>query len=141
VDTVVVAVGGGGLMAGIAAAVEGHARVVGVEPDNAPTLYSALAAGEPVDVAVSGIAADSLGARQIGRIGFEVAVRTGVRTVLVSDDDIAAARSLLWEQYRIVVEHGAAAAFAAVNSGAYVPAAGERVAVILCGANTDPATV
>jgi threonine dehydratase len=141
IDTVVVAVGGGGLMAGIAAAVEGHARVVGVEPDNAPTLYSALAAGAPVDVAVSGIAADSLGARQIGRIGFEVAVRTGVRTVLVSDDDIAAARALLWEQYRIVVEHGAAAAFAAVNSGAYVPAEGERVAVILCGANTDPATV
>jgi threonine dehydratase len=141
IDTVVVAVGGGGLMAGIAAAVEGHARVVGVEPDNAPTLYSALAAGAPVDVAVSGIAADSLGARQIGRIGFDVAVRTGVQTVLVSDDDIAAARSLLWEQYRIVVEHGAAAAFAAVNSGAYVPAEGERVAVILCGANTDPATV
>jgi threonine dehydratase len=141
IDTVVVAVGGGGLMAGIAAAVEGHARVVSVEPDNAPTLFSALAAGAPVDVAVSGIAADSLGARQIGRIGFEVAVRTGVRTVLVSDDDIAAARSLLWEQYRIVVEHGAAAAFAAVNSGAYVPAEGERVAVILCGANTDPATV
>ncbi|WAH95696.1 threonine/serine dehydratase [Arthrobacter sp. MMS18-M83] len=141
IDTVVVAVGGGGLMAGIAAAVEGHARVVGVEPDNAPTLHSALAAGTPVDVAVSGIAADSLGARQIGRIGFEVALRTGVRTVLVSDDDIAAARSLLWEQYRIVVEHGAAAAFAALNSGAYAPAEGERVAVILCGANTDPATV
>lgn len=141
IDTVVVAVGGGGLMAGIAAAVEGHAKVLGVEPDNAPTLYSALAAGAPVDVAVSGLAADSLGARQIGRIGFEVAVRTGVRTVLVSDDDIAAARSLLWEQYRIVVEHGAAAAFAAVNAGAYVPAEGERVAVILCGANTDPATV
>jgi threonine dehydratase len=141
VDTVVVAVGGGGLMAGIAAAVEGQARVVGVEPDNAPTLHSALAAGAPVDVAVSGIAADSLGARQIGRIGFEVAVRTGVQTVLVSDDDIAAARSLLWEQYRIVVEHGAAAAFAALNSGAYTPAEGERVAVILCGANTDPATV
>ncbi|MBT8160761.1 MULTISPECIES: threonine/serine dehydratase [Arthrobacter] len=141
IDTVVVAVGGGGLMAGIAAAVEGHATVVGVEPDNAPTLYSAMAAGAPVDVAVSGIAADSLGARQIGRIGFAVAVRTGVRPVLVSDDDIAAARSLLWEQYRIVVEHGAATAFAALNSGAYVPAEGERVAVILCGANTDPATV
>lgn len=140
-DTVVVAVGGGGLMAGIAAAVEGRAKVVGVEPDNAPTLHSALAAGAPVDVAVSGIAADSLGARQIGRIGFEVAVRTGVRTVLVSDDDIAAARSLLWQQYRIIVEHGAAAAFAAVTSGAYVPAEGERVAVVLCGANTDPATV
>ncbi|HCB60046.1 MAG TPA: threonine dehydratase, partial [Arthrobacter bacterium] len=79
VDTVVVAVGGGGLMAGVAAAVEGRAKVVGVESETTPTLHAALAAGTPVDVAVSGIAADSLGARQIGRIGFEVAVRTGVR--------------------------------------------------------------
>jgi threonine dehydratase len=141
VDTVLVAVGGGGLMAGIAAAVEGLAKVVGAEPANAPTLHSALAAGEPVDVAVSGIAADSLGARRIGRIGFDVAVRTGVQSVLVSDDDIVAARSLLWAGYRIVVEHGAAAAYAALTSGAYLPAEGERVAVILCGANTDPATV
>ncbi|HBH56630.1 MAG TPA: threonine dehydratase, partial [Arthrobacter bacterium] len=141
VDTVVVAVGGGGLMAGVAAAVEGRAKVVGVESETTPTLHAALAAGTPVDVAVSGIAADSLGARQIGRIGFEVAVRTGVRAVLVSDEDIVAARSLLWEQYRIIVEHGAATAFAALHSGAYVPADGERVAVILCGANTDPATV
>ncbi|MBO1268636.1 threonine/serine dehydratase [Arthrobacter cavernae] len=141
VDTVVVAVGGGGLMAGVAAAVEGRARVVGVEPANAPTLHSALAAGTPVDVPVSGVAADSLGARQIGRAGFEVAIRTGVRTVLVSDDDIVAARSLLWEKYRVIVEHGAATAFAALHSGAYVPEEGERVAVILCGANTDPATV
>jgi threonine dehydratase len=141
VDTVLVAVGGGGLMAGIAAAVEGLAKVLGVEPANAPTLHSALAAGEPVDVAVSGIAADSLGARRVGRIGFDVAVRTGVQSVLVSDDDIVAARSLLWAEYRIVVEHGAAAAYAALTSGAYLPAEGERVAVILCGANTDPATV
>ncbi|MCU1434715.1 MAG: threonine dehydratase [Pseudarthrobacter sp.] len=141
VDTIMVAVGGGGLMAGVAAAVEGRATVVGVESETTPTLHAALAAGAPVDVAVSGIAADSLGARRIGRIGFEVAVRTGVRAVLVSDEDIVAARSLLWQEYRVIVEHGAAAAFAALQSGAYVPAAGERVAVILCGANTDPATV
>lgn len=139
VDTVLVAVGGGGLMAGIAAAVEGRARVVGVEPENAPTLHAALAAGEPVDVAVSGVAADSLGARRIGDIGFSVAVRTGVVSALVSDDDIVAARSLLWRDYRMVVEHGAAAAYAALTSGAYVPAPDETVAVVLCGANTDPA--
>jgi len=141
VDTVLVAVGGGGLMAGIAAAVEGLAKVVGVEPVTAPTLHAALNAGEPVDVAVSGVAADSLGARRIGQIGFEVAVRTGVLSVLVSDDEIVAARSRLWAEYRMVVEHGAAAAYAALTSGAYIPADGERVAVILCGANTDPATV
>ncbi|WLQ07410.1 threonine/serine dehydratase [Arthrobacter oryzae] len=141
VDTVLVAVGGGGLMAGIAAAVEGVARVVGVEPATAPTLHAALKAGEPVDVPVSGIAADSLGARRIGRIGFDVAVRTGVVGVLVSDDEIVTARSRLWADYRMVVEHGAAAAFAALTSGAYVPGDGERVAVVLCGANTDPATV
>lgn len=139
-DTVLVAVGGGGLMAGIAAAVEGHATVVGVEPENAPTLHAALAAGEPVDVAVSGVAADSLGARRIGDIGFSVAVRAGVVSVLVSDADIVAARSLLWNDYRIMVEHGAAAAYAALTSGAYTPKTGERVAVVLCGANTDPAT-
>ena len=141
VDTVLVAVGGGGLMAGIAAAVEGHAKVVAVEPESAPTLHAALAAGQPVDVAVSGVAADSLGARSIGGIGFAVAVRTGVESVLVSDADIVAARSRLWDEYRLVVEHGAAAAFAALHAGAYVPAVGERVAVILCGANTDPATL
>lgn len=141
VDTVLVAVGGGGLMAGIAAAVEGLANVVGVEPAAAPTLHAALKAGEPVDVAVAGVAADSLGARRIGQIGFDVAVRTGVKSVLVSDDEIVAARSQLWSDYRMVVEHGAAAAFAALTSGAYIPADGERVAVILCGANTDPSTV
>lgn len=140
-DTILVAVGGGGLLAGVAAAVEGRVSVVAVEPATAPSLHAALAAGGPVDVEVSGIAADSLGARQIGRIGYEVAVRTGVRSILVSDAEIVAARSLLWEQYRIVVEHGAAAAYAALTSGVYVPADGERVAVILCGANTDPATL
>lgn len=140
-DTVVVAVGGGGLMAGVAAACEGVARVVGVEPQLAPTLHSALAAGAPVDVAVSGVAADSLGARRIGDIAFDVAIRAGVQSVLVSDDDIVAARRLLWDQYRIVVEHGAAAALAALTSGAYSPAEGERLVVLLCGANTDTAAL
>ncbi len=141
VDTILVAVGGGGLIGGIAAAVEGRARVVGVEPETVPTLHEALAAGRPVDVSVSGIAADSLGARRIGDIGFDVARRTGVQSVLVSDDDIIDARSRLWESHRIVVEHGAAAAYAALLSGAYRPADGETVAVVLCGANTDPATL
>lgn len=141
VDTILVAVGGGGLMAGVAAAVEGSAKVVAVEPGTAPTLHAALAAGAPVDVAVSGIAADSLGARRAGDIAFSVAVRCGVESVLVSDADIIEARSALWNDYRIVVEHGAAAAYAALTSGAYVPGKGERVAVILCGANTDPATL
>jgi len=139
VDTVVVAVGGGGLMAGVAAAVEGVARVVGVEPTTSPTLSAALAHGGPVDVAVSGVAADALGARRIGEIAYDVAVRTSVLSVLVSDDDLVAARQQLWQQRRIAVEHGAAAALAALESGAYRPEPGERVAIVLCGANTDPA--
>ncbi|GAB1645850.1 serine/threonine dehydratase [Krasilnikovia sp. MM14-A1259] len=138
-DTVLVAVGGGGLVAGVAAALHGHARVVAVEPQGCATLASALAAGAPVDVPVSGVAADSLGARRIGRIGYEVAVRTRVSSVLVSDEAIVDARRRLWQDYRIVVEHGAATAQAALTGGAYVPAAGERVVVLLCGANTDPA--
>jgi threonine dehydratase len=138
VDTIVVAVGGGGLLAGIAAAAEGVAKIVAVEPTSCPTLHTALASGRPVDVTVSGIAADSLGARRIGEIAYAVATRTGVQSVLVSDDDLIDARRRLWDEHRIVVEHGAAAAFAALTSGAYAPADGERVAILLCGANTDP---
>jgi threonine dehydratase len=141
VDTIVVAVGGGGLMAGVAAATEGSADVVGVEPMTIPTLHTALAEGGPTDVSVTGIAADSLGARRVGDIAYEVATRTGVESVLVSDDDIVRARRLLWEDHRIVVEHGAAAALAALTGGAYQPAAGERFVVVLCGANTDPASL
>ncbi len=141
VDTVVVAVGGGGLMAGIAAATEGTARVVAVEPVTIPTLHSALAAGGPVQVDVSGVAADSLGASRIGDIAYAVAVRTGVRSVLVDDAGIVAARKLLWDRYRLAVEHGGATAYAALAAGAYRPSDGERVAVVLCGANTDPATL
>lgn len=136
VDTVLVAVGGGGLMAGVAAALEGRARVVGVEPGTVPTFAAAVAAGEPVDVPVSGVAADSLGATRLGTIAWTVARRTGVRSVLVDDADVVAARRRLWERYRLVVEHGAASVVAALLSGAYRPDSGDRVAVVLCGANT-----
>ncbi|HEY8473425.1 MAG TPA: threonine/serine dehydratase [Natronosporangium sp.] len=138
VDTVLVSTGGGGLVGGIAAALAGRARVVAVEPEQAPTLSAALEAGEPVDVPVSGVAADSLGARRAGAIAYGIAVRTGIRSALVSDEAIVDARRMLWDRYRLLVEHGAAAAMAALASGAYRPAADERVAVILCGANTDP---
>jgi threonine dehydratase len=138
VDTVLVAVGGGGLMSGIATAVEGAAKVVAVEPDTASTLHSALAAGEPVDVHVAGVAADSLGARRIGSIAWDVVRRTGVTSVLVHDDALVDARRQTWDRYRLALEYGAAAPVAALLCGAYVPAADERVAVILCGANTDP---
>jgi threonine dehydratase len=138
VDTILVAVGGGGLMAGIAAAAEGVAKVVAVGPATCPTLNTALLSGCPVDVAVSGIAADSLGARRIGDVAYAVATRTGVQSLLVTDQALIDARRGLWTDYRLVVEHGAAAAYAALASGAYRPAPGERVAVLLCGANTDP---
>ena len=136
VDTVLVAVGGGGLLAGVAAALEGRARVVGVEPRTAPTFAAALTAGEPVDVPVSGVAADALGATRLGAIAWAVANRTGARSVLVEDDDVVAARRLLWEQHRLVVEHGAATVVAALLSGAYAPDREERVVAVLCGANT-----
>lgn len=141
VDTIIVAVGGGGLLAGTLAAADGRAKVVGVEPETAATLATALAHGEPTDVEVSGIAADSLGARRIGEIGFDTAQRVGVTSLLVDDEAIAAARTALWEEFRIAAEHGAAAAYAALLNGAYVPADDERVAVVVCGANTDPATL
>jgi threonine dehydratase len=136
VDTVLLAVGGGGLMAGVAAALEGRARVVGVEPRTVPTFAAALTAGEPVDVPVSGIAADSLGATRLGAIAWAVATRAGVGSVLVDDADLVAARRVLWERYRMVVEHGAASAVAALLAGAYRPGRGERVVAVLCGANT-----
>jgi threonine dehydratase len=141
IDTVIVAVGGGGLMAGIAVAMDGSAEIIAAEPRTAPTMNAALAAGRPVTVEVGGIAADSLGARQIGEIAFEVAQRFNARSLLVSDDDVIAARQLLWDDYRVVVEHGAAAALAVLSGGYYEPAAGERVVVVLCGANTDPRTL
>jgi threonine dehydratase len=137
-DTVLVAVGGGGLIAGVIAALHDRVRVVAVEPNTSAALPEALRVGEPVDVPVSGVAADSLGARRAGRIPFAMARAAGIGAVLVDDKAIVDARRRLWEDYRLAVEHGTAAAFAAVTSGAYLPAAGERVVVLLCGANTDP---
>jgi threonine dehydratase len=126
-------------MAGVAASLEGQARVVGVEPQNAPTLNAALREGKPVNVEVSGVAADSLGASRLGEIPHAVATRTGVGSVLVPDEAISEARRRLWEEYRLVVEPGGATAAAALIAGAYEPAHDERVAVLLCGANTNPA--
>jgi threonine dehydratase len=138
VDTLVVAVGGGGLLAGVTAALAGSALVIGVEPSGAATLRAALEAAAPVDVPVSGVAADSLGARRLGQIAFDVVARHPVRSLLVTDDDIVAARREVWDQWRLVVEHGAATALAALRSGAYLPEPDETVVVVLCGANTDP---
>ena len=142
VDTIVVAVGGGGLFAGVAAAARPHGvRVVAVEPQQIPTLDAAMKAGHPVDVTVSGVAADALGARRIGAEAFQAASATRPVNVLVDDTAIVAARDALWDDYRIPAEHGAATAYAALSAGAYVPGDGERVAVIVCGANTDPSTL
>ena len=141
IDTIVVAVGGGGLYAGLAAAAAGRAKIVTVEPFSIPTLHAALQAGRPVDVSVSGIAADSLGARRVGDIAFSTASQNPPISVLVNDDAIIAARRQLWSEYRIPAEYGAATAFAALTSGAYLAEEDERVAVIICGANTDPCTL
>ena len=141
IETIVVAVGGGGLYAGVAAAAAGRARVVTVEPQTCPTLHTALNVGHPVDVSVSGVAADSLGARRIGEIAFNIASRVPPTSVLVEEDAIVSARLQLWREYRIPAEHGAAAAYAALSSGVYQPNPDERVAVVVCGANTDVRTL
>jgi len=140
-DTVLVAVGGGGLVGGIAAWFAGDARVVAVEPRGSRCLDAALEAGAPVDVPVAGIAADSLGAPRVGAIGFEVARRFVDRVVLVQDAAIHAAQVALWHELHLLVEPGGAAALASVLTGAYRPAADERVVVLVCGGNCDPGTV
>ncbi len=140
-DTVLVATGGGGLTAGAAAWFGRRVKVVSVEPETSRCLAAALAAGEPVPVPVSGLAADSLGARRVGAVNFACAQAAGVQGVTVSDEAIRGAQQALWRSLRLVVEPGGAAALAALLAGAYVPAAGERVGVIVCGANCDPTTV
>lgn len=135
-DTLLVAVGGGGLIGGIAAWYRGRIKLVGVEPVAAPTLTDALAAGEPVDSQAGGIAADSLAPRRIGSLALPLAQRFVADTVLVEDEAIREAQQALWRVLRVVVEPGGAAAMAALLSGAYRPALGERVGVLLCGANT-----
>ena len=140
-DTVLVAVGGGGLVSGIAAWFEGRTKVVGVEPEGSRALHAALAAGEPVDVAVQSVAADSLGARRVGALNFEICRRFVDHVALVSDDAIRAAQMALWREFNIVAEPGGAAAYAALASGAYAPGRNERVGVLLCGANADAGAV
>jgi threonine dehydratase len=135
-ETLLVAVGGGGLLGGIASWYGGGIRLIGVEPDEAPTLTTALAAGHPVDARAGGIAADSLAPMRVGELMFPIAQRHVDRVVLVSDEEIRAAQRMLWELLRIVAEPGGAAAFAALLSGGYQPRPRERVGVLLCGGNT-----
>ncbi|MGW1026704.1 threonine/serine dehydratase [Streptomyces sp. NPDC002577] len=140
-DTVVVAVGGGGLFAGVATAARHHGiRTVAVEPENCRALNAAIQAGRPVDVTVDSVAADSLGARRASAMALHAAQQDGVHSVLVSDDEIVRARQSLWDHRRVAVEHGTASALAALTGPdpAYRPGPGEKVAVVLCGANTDP---
>jgi threonine dehydratase len=140
-QTVLVAVGGGGLIGGIAAWFAGDVRVVGVEPAACPTLHAAVGAGEPVDVEVGGIAADALGAKRIGLIGFEIARKLVDRVVLVPDEAILEAQRLLWDEVRVLAEPGGAACLAALLSGAYRAEPGEKVVAVVCGGNTDPAAL
>jgi threonine dehydratase len=135
-DTLLVAVGGGGLIGGIAAWYAGRVKVVGVEPEASPTLERALAAGRPVDAEAGGIAADSLAPRRVGTRMFPIAQRHVDRVVLITDDAIRQAQKALWATVRIVAEPGGAAAFAALLSGRYRPQAGERVGVLVSGGNT-----
>ena len=140
-DSVLVSVGGGGLVAGIAAWFAGRARVIALEPELAPTLFRAREAGAPVDVAVSGIAADSLGARRIGRIAWEVAQQHVAQAELLTDAAIRTAQRFMWTELKLAVEPAAALPLAALQSGAVRPRAGERVVLVVCGANVDPATL
>jgi threonine dehydratase len=136
-DTVLVAAGGGGLIAGMAAWWAGRVKVVGVEPDGSRALHAALEAGRPIDVDVNSIAADSLGARNVGERVFAICRGAVDHVALVRDEAIALAQRTLWRDWRIASEPGGAAALAALISGAYRPRSGERVGVLLCGANVE----
>ena len=136
-DTVLVAVGGGGLIAGVAAWFQGRVKVVGVEPEGSRALFAALEADKPVDVAVNSLAADSLGAKRVGDLNFDIARRFVSGVVLVEDTAIAEAQRRLWADFSVIAEPGGAAAFAAIASRAYRPEARERVGVLVCGSNAD----
>jgi threonine dehydratase len=140
-DTVLIAVGGGGLIGGMAAWYRERVKIVAVEPATSCCLHTALAAGRPSDVAVCGIAVDSLGARRVGELMFPIAQTYVNETVLVEDDAIARSQRVLWEELRITAEPGGATALAALLSGAYRPAAGEKVGVLICGGNADPTSL
>lgn len=135
-DTLLVAVGGGGLIGGIAAWFAGRIKIIAVEPETAPTLYRALAAGHPVDAEAGGVAADSLAPRRVGELMFPIAQQYVERVILVADNEILQAQEILWRVLRVVSEPGAATAFAALASRRYIPAPDERVGVLVCGGNT-----
>ena len=140
-DSVLVSVGGGGLIGGVASWFEQRTKVVALEPELAPTLFKARQAGEPVDVAVSGIAADSLGAKRIGGLAW-VATQAHVReSLLLTDESIRAAQLWLWKELKLAVEPAAALPLAALHSGRYAPRSDEKVCLIICGANLDPASL
>jgi threonine dehydratase len=139
-DSVLIAVGGGGLIGGVAAWYQDRVRVIGVEPERAPTLHKALAARQVVDVEVGGVAADSLGARRVGELMFPIAQKFVAQSLVITDDHIIAAQRALWQELRLVAEPGGATALAALLSGVYQPHAGERVGVVLCGSNADLAS-
>jgi threonine dehydratase len=140
-DSVLVSVGGGGLIGGLAAWFESRSRVVALEPEQAPTLFRAREAGEPVDVGVSGIAADSLGARRIGNFAWQLTQAHVRDALLLRDDAIRNAQLWLWKELKLAVEPAAALPLAALQSGSYVPRPGEKICLIVCGANVDPATL
>jgi threonine dehydratase len=136
-DSLLVAVGGGGLIGGVASWYQNRVKVISIEPTEAPTSQRALSAGRPVDSPAGGIAADSLAPRQVGQQMFPIAQKFVHSALLVSDEEIIAAQKRLWETTRIIAEPGGAAAFAGLLSGRYKPEKGERVGVIVCGGNTD----
>jgi threonine dehydratase len=136
-DSLLVAVGGGGLIGGVAAWYENRTRIISVEPELAPTLNLALEAGHPVDAPAGGIAADSLAPRQVGQLMFPIAQKYVQESLLVTDDQIVESQKKLWKTVRIAAEPGGAAAFAALLSGGYQTKPGERVGIVVCGGNTD----
>lgn len=140
-DSVLVSVGGGGLIAGVASWFEQRARVVALEPELAPTLFAAREAGEPVDVAVSGVAADALGAKRIGAISWDITRRHVKEALLLPDDAIRAAQRWLWKEMKLAVEPAAALGLAALQTGVYRPEPDEKLCLIICGGNVDPATL
>ena len=140
-DRLLVSVGGGGLIGGVAAWCAGRCRVEGLEPRLAPTLHAARAAGEPVDVAVAGLAADSLGARRIGSLAWPISQQFVAAVHLLEDEAIHRAQQRMWRDLRLAVEPAAALPLAALWEGVVRPAAHERVAVVVCGANLDPSSL
>ncbi|MGJ7544585.1 threonine/serine dehydratase [Variovorax sp. LT1R16] len=140
-DAVLVSVGGGGLIGGLAGWFGQRSRVVALEPERAPTLFRAREAGHPVDVEVGGVAADSLGAKRIGDFAWDITQREVRDALLLSDEAIRAAQLWLWKEMKLAVEPAAALPLAALQTGAYVPRAGEKVCLIVCGANLDPTSL